>query len=253
MIQSLNNQLIKQFTSLTTLKGRKLYNQFIASGTRTCATIMQSIMPDYLVTTNLQIMSLAPFNTIEESKIIVVNEKIMAKVDPAHTTSGLVGVFPIPPSPNIKLLDSTVVLAQLMDPGNMGTLMRTAAALGKKSIVCIETVDPWNPKVIQASAGTIVQLAIFNWTWKELLANKDNKKLYALVVQHGQLPTTVDYTNHLLVVGNEAHGIPEEWIAQCDGLVTIPMPGNTESLNAAVAGSIALYLVTSTQLFDRKK
>ncbi len=124
----------------------------------------------------------------------------------------------------------------------MGTLIRTAAAMNKKTIVCVESVDPWNPKVVQATAGAIGSVNIFCINWDELLLNKKNLSLCALVAINGKNPDTVNLQNSLIVVGNEAHGIPEQWIAACDTQITLPMPGKFESLNAAVAGSIALYL-----------
>jgi TrmH family RNA methyltransferase len=119
--------------------------------------------------------------------------------------------------------------------------MRSCVAFGKKTIVCVEGVDPWNPKVIQASAGTIGSATIFTWSWQELLRNKKNLTLCALVVHGGKPPHQITITETLMVIGNEAHGIPQEMLTTCDELLTLPMPGQTESLNAAVAGSIGMY------------
>ena len=75
-----------------------------------------------------------------------------------------------------------------------------------------------------------------------MIISKQDLLLYALIVKGGKPPDTIDSKKALLVVGHEAHGIPPAWVAQCDHSVTLPMPGNTESLNAAVAGSIAAYI-----------
>jgi TrmH family RNA methyltransferase len=139
-------------------------------------------------------------------------------------------------------LTTGIVLAQISDPGNMGTLIRTAAAMNKKTVVCVETVDPWNPKVVQATAGALGSVSLFCMTWDELLRSKKNIPLCALVAQDGKMPDTINLKDALIVVGNEGAGIPDAWIAQCDEKITLPMPGKCESLNAAVAGSIALYL-----------
>jgi TrmH family RNA methyltransferase len=166
----------------------------------------------------------------------------MQKISHATTSSGLLAVFTIPDKPSLASIKPGLVLANLSDPGNAGTLMRTCAAMNVQCVVMVEGVDPWHPKVIQATAGTIAQLKIFQCTWQELVANKNNLTLHALTVSGGKAPEVIQANNALLVVGNEAHGLPEQWIADCDDAITIPMPGNTESLNAAVAGSIALYL-----------
>ena len=107
----------------------------------------------------------------------------------------------------------------------------------------IEGVDPYSPKVVQASTGTIGMISLFQWSWQELLKNKGNLSLIALAVSGGKSPSEVTADNTLLVIGSEAHGIPKEWIEKCDDTLTLPMPGATESLNAAVAGSIALYVL----------
>src|SRR5579885_2522756 len=124
----------------------------------------------------------------------------------------------------------------------MGTLIRTCAAMGKKSVVIIDGTDVWSPKVIQATAGTLAYVTIFQWSWNELLKHKKDIPLCALVVHDGKSPTKKIMESTLLVIGSEAHGIPDTWIKECEYKVTLSMPGNTESLNAAVAGSIAMYI-----------
>ncbi len=124
----------------------------------------------------------------------------------------------------------------------MGTLIRTTAAMGLKTVVCIETVDPWSPKVIQSSAGTIAAVNIFQIDWGILMQYKGDLSLNALVVLGGDAPSTMP-KNSLIVIGNEAKGLPEKWVSKCEQHITLPMPGQTESMNAAVAGAIALYLL----------
>ena len=150
----------------------------------------------------------------------------------------------MPKKPQISTLTSGAVLAQVSDPGNMGTLIRTTAAMGLNSVVCIEGVDPWHPKVVQSSAGAIAAVNVFQMDWQTLIDNKGDIKLAALVVEEGAEPSTID-KNSLIVIGNEANGLPRNWSATCNQQITLPMPGHTESLNAAVAGSIALYLLAN--------
>jgi len=80
------------------------------------------------------------------------------------------------------------------------------------------------------------------WSWDMLLKNKGTVKLIAMVVAGGKKPNEMYFDNFLLVIGSEAHGISEKQIKDCDEKLTIAMPGKAESLNAAVAGSIAMYL-----------
>ncbi len=155
--------------------------------------------------------------------------------------------FSIPQSPSPCALTSGIVLARITDPGNMGTLIRTAAGLNIKSVVVIEGTDPWSPKVVQSSAGTIGMVSLFAWNWETLMMHKKNYTLCALVIAGGKNPSQVPLHNALFVVGSEAEGIPPAWTEQCDETITLPMPGSTESLNAAVAGSIMLYLASQSR------
>jgi len=130
----------------------------------------------------------------------------------------------------------------MSDAGNMGTLIRTAAAMGCKTVVIINGVDPWSAKVVHATAGTIGMVNIYQLYWDELLKCKKDIPLYALVVSGGKDPQELSLKNSLLMVGSEAHGLSEVLIKQADEKITLAMSSKTESLNAAVAGSIALYL-----------
>lgn len=243
-INSLENALIKRVVDLHDKKGRQLNRQCVVEGLRAIETFVNAKMSiAHLFITQQIIEQLGDkiFSFCPEEKIIVVTDAVMKKMSVSSTPSGMLGVFYLPEQPDSKELQAGLVLAQIQDPGNMGTLIRTAVALDRKSIVIVEGVDPWSPKVIQASAGTVALAKIFSWSWQNLLAHKGDLSLCALVVSGGKAPRELSLEKSLLVVGNEAHGLPQEWQSQCDTLLTLPMPGGTESLNAAVAGSIALY------------
>ncbi len=243
-ITSRTNQEIKHLASLHAKKHRTEHSQFIAEGIRACSTLIKhGHLPYALYVTERNLPAAQAI--IDDSQIVLVGDHVMEKISIATTPSGIVGLFSIPKSPSPDQLTNGLVLARIADPGNTGTLMRTAAALNAKSVVLIEGSDPWSPKVVQASAGTIGMLTIFQWSWEQLIAHKGNKKLYALIVSGGKDPQKLPWKNALLVIGSEAHGIPQEWVDTSDETVTLPMPGGTESLNAAVAGSIALYLAST--------
>jgi len=239
-ITSVHNEEIKSVAALKNTKDRDDQGRFIAEGERVITTFVES---GWKITTLYAIQELADRaeKLAHISSIRIVTSDVLKKMSQTITPSGLLAVFRIPISPDTSTISSGLVLANLSDPGNVGTLMRTCAAMNVKTLVLVDGVDAWHPKVIQASAGTIAQLTIFQLTWQELIQHKGTNKLHALVVSGGKEPKDITKSNALLVVGNEAHGLPKEWVADCDDAITIPMPGNTESLNAAIAGSIALY------------
>lgn len=237
-IISLNNPEIKSVYKLRNSKERYKQNKFIAEGERICSTLIDfqiRLIKIYLVEKNL---NNTPKNFPKE-KITVIPEKLMKKLSQASTPSGILGVFEIPEKKS--KITSGIVLAEISDPGNMGTLIRTAAAMDLKSVIIVGGVDPWSFKVIQSTAGNIALTNIFQWNWQELLENKNGFKLIALVVKNGKKITKQE--NFLLVIGNEAHGLPKKWLNDCDQLITLDMPGPVESLNASVAGSIAMYFL----------
>lgn len=238
-ITSRTNPIIKDICALHAKKGRSEQGNFIAEGVRT----IQTILSGSIELVQLYIVEHLPIDTaFPKDRITLVSHEVMEKISTTKAPSGYLAVCKIPKKPHAKL-ESGLVLARIADPGNMGTLIRTAAALAAPTVVIVEGADPWSPKVVNATAGTIGLVKIYEYSWHELLQKKSAITLCALVVKNGTPANKLKHKDALLVVGNEAHGIPSDWINDCDAAITIPMPGETESLNAAVAGSIALYLM----------
>ena len=233
IITSATNPRIKEVVKLHTAKGRSDANKCIIEGKRALST---NLTLDTLFCTEEHL----DYAKTITNKIIMVPDSLMQKISTLKSPSGLLGIFRIPENPPSHLLTPGLVLVNITDPGNMGTLIRTAAACNLQSVVIIEGCDPWSPKVLQSSAGA--SLNLFEWSWEELHTHKKDLQLIALVVTGGEDPSHIDPSRALILVGNEAHGIPQDWLEQCNKQITLPMPGGTESLNAAVAGSIALYL-----------
>jgi len=247
MVKQINshaNPIIKHLVQLHSSKHRAHFQEFIAEGFRTISTLMQA-KTELITLFTLEEFLYDAKQIAPEKSIIVVDESVLQKISTSKSPSGLLATFRIPKQPSFDQLSSGIVLAQIADPGNMGTLIRTAAAMNTRTVICIETVDPWNPKVVQATAGAIGSVSLFCINWQDLLLNKKDLRLCALVATDGKNPNDVDLSKALIIVGNEGSGIPEQWIAQCDEKITLPMPGKFESLNAAVAGSIALYLAAT--------
>ncbi len=240
-ITSRTHEDVKKVIELHDKKGRTEHHKFIAEGLRTCSTLAKTgtkLVQMYTTEENLPAVK----EFVKNFFITIVEDHVMQKMSTASTPSGILAVFEIPKQTTFSELTSGLVMANITDPGNAGSLLRTAAALNIKNVVIIDGVDIWSPKVVQASAGCLNQIKIMDTNWQTLQKWKKELKLYALVVKGGKAPSEMNFENSLLIVGNEAHGIPKEWLREVDGYVTIPMPGSTESLNAAVAGSLGMYL-----------
>ncbi len=234
----MNKQEKKIIRDLHHAKTRKPTGLCLVEGLRCVTTFLHSKHVLRTLYLTEQALTQAP-DILKKCHYTVIPQSDMEQVSAATTPSGFLAIFEI--TQTSAPLGPGLVLAQLQDPGNVGTLIRTAVALTRKTVVFVESVDPWSPKVIQSSAGTIARANIHELSWHALKKQKNSIPLLALVTQHGQPPSAQDDAA-LFVVGNEAQGIPAPWIKECDGKITLPMPGNTESLNAAVAGSIALYM-----------
>lgn len=239
-ISSLANPLIKQLKKMHDSKYRKKSGLCVVEGARACEEFLNSAYELVYLLSDQERLSVR--SSVDEDKVIVVSPEIMKAISQATTPSGVIGLFKIPEPKKPSLLGAGVVLAQIQDPGNMGTLIRTAVACKVAHIVVVEGADVWSHKVIQATAGTLAHATIFIMSWPELVAHKKSVPLCALVVTGGKKPQEINIKKQLVVVGNEAHGLPQEWLQNCSQTLTLPMPGGTESLNAAVAGSIALYV-----------
>lgn len=246
LITSLVNPLVKHVVSLATRKGRSKHKQFVVEGQRMIKAFLDAgKKPVYFFISEKR--SLFDFGIEHEDKecSIYVSDRVMQKMSTATTPSGLLAVFETPQSLEVSTLSGpAIVLLEVSDPGNMGTLIRTAVALNF-SIVLIGGVDCWSPKVVQASAGALSCAQIIESSWYDLVfeAKKQNVLLSALVVRDGIDPSDADLSKKsLLVIGSEAHGIRQSYLRDCQQKITLSMSGNTESLNAAIAGSIAMYL-----------
>jgi TrmH family RNA methyltransferase len=138
-----------------------------------------------------------------------------------------------------------VVLAGLQDPGNLGTILRSAEAFGADGVVCLPgTVSVWNPKAVRASAGSVFRVPVLAANAEDCFARlrKAGATIWTTAVHGAEPADCADLAGPVaLLIGNEGNGVPDALAAQADGALTIPCPGPVESLNAAVATSVLLY------------
>jgi TrmH family RNA methyltransferase len=179
-------------------------------------------------------------------------EGVLAAVTDTVTPQGVVAVaerrpadvasFAVSPGP-------VVVLAGVTDPGNAGTVIRSAEAAGAAGVLfCADAVDPFGPKTVRAAAGSVFRVPVAEVpagaaTVAALLAlHGAGRSLVGTVSAGGPAPEDLDLTEAMaLVLGSEAHGLPVEVRPMLDRSVTIPMAGSIESLNVAVAASVVLF------------
>lgn len=141
---------------------------------------------------------------------------------------------------------SLLILENIQDPGNLGTMLRVGEAAGLSGLIMSEdTVDIYNPKVVRSTMGSIFRLPfICAGDLKALVKNlkKHNIKVYASTLKNSSSYDSFDYTlDHAFIMGNESGGVSEDLCRLADDSLHIPMQGQTESLNVSVAAAILLY------------
>lgn len=138
-----------------------------------------------------------------------------------------------------------VVLAGIQDPGNLGTILRSAEAFGADGVVSLPgTVSAWNPKAVRASAGSVFRVPLLATDAKDCFSRlrEAGVKVFTTAVRAAKPADLVNFTGAVaLLIGNEGNGVPDELASQADGAITIPCPGPVESLNAAIAAGVLLY------------
>jgi RNA methyltransferase, TrmH family len=138
-----------------------------------------------------------------------------------------------------------VVLAGIQDPGNLGTILRSAEAFGVLGVVSLPgTVSAWNPKAVRASAGSVFRVPSIAANTGECFAQlrEAGVRVLATAVRDAEPIDRIDMAGSVaLVIGNEGNGVPQEIASEADGAITIPCPGPVESLNAAMATTVLLY------------
>jgi TrmH family RNA methyltransferase len=146
-----------------------------------------------------------------------------------------------------------VIAGGLQDPGNLGTLVRSAEAFGATGIILLApTVSLWNPKALRASSGSAFRLPSSRMAPEDAFAVLRTQGIRVLAAAPRGGAQQVDLTPPIaLLLGNEGAGLPESWLKQADGLITVPCSRQTESLNAAVAGSVLLYEASRQRALGR--
>ena len=173
-----------------------------------------------------------------------VDRGLMQSLSDTETPQGILAVLDDHELSLAGPLDFVLIPDSVRDPGNLGTLLRSAEAAGVQAVLLPpESVDPFSPKVLRAGMGAHFRLPILEMSWERIRETCKGLTVY-LAYMHGASCWTVDFRSPLaLVIGGEAAGATEPARQLADRPVSIPMPGAAESLNAAVAGSVLVFEV----------
>ena len=251
-ITSRNNDLIKYIKKLSTSrKARFQEKKFVLEGARLSFDVLNSFyQPDVFLITEKAAekyeKQLADMIKIADSAYFI-SEEVAEKLAETENTQGVFCVCNIPNGTNRLVLNQKyIALDHLQDPSNLGALIRTAEALGINGAICHKCCDIYNPKALRASMGSILRLPVIlsdDLVSDMKAARKQGFSFFATVPNdNAEDITKIDFpASSVIIIGNEGNGISEEVKAAADKLVTINMLGRTESLNASMAGAIAMW------------
>lgn len=241
LITSKSNPIIKAVASLADKKFRKQLNQYIVEGIKPVRECIEA---------GCAIDRIICVEGLEESfkGATVVTESVFKSLSSEKTPQGVLAVVKIPqfimkpPEKPCLLLDC------LQDPGNLGTVIRTANAAGYEEIYLINCTDPYSPKAVRASMSGIFFVKVYQATRDEVLDALKNVPLISADMFGEDIFTFNPPELFCLCIGNEGSGLSAEIKSRASNSVKIPMRSTCESLNAAVSAGIAMYALKKNKL-----
>lgn len=229
---------IKLITSLEQKKGRSKSGLFLVEGIKGISEILESNMELNFLFTTKEIFNSPP------SKTFVVNDGELKKISRLKTPQTAVALFRIPEPLNPEMTGLVVALDGVRDPGNLGTIIRLCDWFGIENLLCSkDTVDCYNPKVVQASMGSITRVNISYVDLSGIISENKQFPILGTFLEGENLYRTKLPKEGMLIMGNEANGISKEIEKLVSTKINIPQFGNVqsaESLNVATAAAIIL-------------
>ncbi|MCE5318618.1 MAG: RNA methyltransferase [Parachlamydia sp.] len=241
-ITSLQHPAIKHLVKLRHNRDyREEHGSAVIEGNKMVAEVCQHIAPKSLFVLD---QSLIP-SGLKSGPIVTVSEEVLTKITGTPSPEGIVAEVPMPAQASLQGKKRLIALDGVSDPGNLGTLLRTALALGfEGAFLFHDCCDPCNDKALRAAKGATFRLPIRNGSWEELTAFADQGGLSLYAADLNGIPASEARfpQSLILVLGSEAHGLSLSAREGCQK-ITIPQHGAVDSLNVAVAGGILMYVM----------
>lgn len=252
-ITSIHNPKVQNLRELMNKKAaREEQQQFIVEGVRLAeeAYLQEHLPSAVFYSENLSERGQILIRKFQAKGVPVMSmaEEVLQRISETETSQGILMTLPVRTQTLPEELDFVLVLDQIRDPGNAGTMLRSAAASGIQAVLFTpRTTDLYAPKVVRAGMGAHFRLNLRPSTWPEInsLCRLRARPLKLLLAQAGEQSAWQQDLRQpvAIVIGGEAEGASAEARRYCDGSLSIPMPGQFESLNAAVAAGILLFEV----------
>ena len=247
-ITSKDNKIVKLCEQLSARKYRDKLSLYLIEGVN---LLNEAVQENAEIETVLVRRGYAGDLPVPENKCFMLDEKLFDRVAQTDTSQGVMAIVKKTQFSPQQFIEKTakgnfVVLDRLQDPGNIGTIIRTADAAGYSGIVVMKgTADIYSPKVVRAATGSLFRVPVVFMNDNEQLISfvkAAGGKLVATCFDTDKYYYDVDLSENIaLIIGNEGNGISQELIDRAHLKIKIPMSGTIESLNASVAGAILMY------------
>lgn len=242
-IRSRQNELVKRFIALGgDPKARQEAGEYLCAG--------QTLLRE-AVASGAEVTCVLSAEDIPGLPVRLATPEILRAVSPLQNSPGPVFTVKMKPLPTAEKLKRAIVLENVQDPGNVGTVLRTADAFGMDMVaLCGACADPYNPKTVRASMGAVFRQSVVRTDLAGLRDALRGLPLYGAALAPGGLDVRdLPVEKPLAVaVGNEGRGLTEALLALCAGTVRIPMGPRTESLNAGVAAAVVMWEMSRKDL-----
>lgn len=247
-IESKDNSLFKETKKLKDRKNRLKEKKYIIEGFRLVQESFKAkCLIDYIVVSDIGLEKLDEYlkEYLDQVKIYVMKNNLFSQLTSTEQPQGIIAVLNIIDSTDNLDGEFYLLCDKVQDPGNLGTIIRTAHAAGVTGIILTKgTVDIYNDKTIRSTMGSIFYMPVIHDNDLSFLKELKSKgfKLVATSLEESKDFFDEDLSGKIILsVGNEGNGISDEIFSLADKKVKIPMPGGAESLNVAVATSIILF------------
>jgi len=237
IITSLNNNKIKDYAKLLDKKYRDNTNLFLVEGEHLVNEAYQSNYLKEIICTEKYVNLLPNINKI------LVTKEVINKLSNTKTPQEIIGI--VNKKEDKPIGDKVLILDNIQDPGNLGTIIRSSVAFNIDTIIISNnTVDIYNDKVIRSTQGMLFKINIIRRDLNNIIdeLHNNNYIIYGTKVDNGTNIKDITFNNKFaIIMGNEGNGVSNELLNKCDKYLYINMNNNCESLNVAVATSIILY------------
>ena len=248
-ITSKSNRLIKDTKRLiTSSKERREKRLFVLEGARLCFDVLNCVyaLESVFVTEGALNKYNDEINLLcdRAENTYLITDEVAERLSDTESTQGIFAVCKMPEADSLLTGEKLIALDNVQDPANVGAIVRTAEALGIDGIITYNCCDLYNPKVLRASMGGVLRVKAYDVeSLEDLLKNLNGYRIYSTVPDSTALDITkTDFSSKTVcVIGNEANGVEENIKRLSDALVTIPMRGRAESLNAGAAAAIVMW------------